>query len=49
MSDNVVPFEGDQLLGWQVFGTTNVPEPTTAALLALGVFGAAYARRRRAH
>lgn len=52
--DDIVPGEGDQLLGWQIFGTTNaepaaVPIPAALPLLmsALGFFGFMGWRRKR--
>jgi len=52
--DDIVPNEGDQLLGWQIFGTTNaapaaVPIPAALPLLmsALGFFGFMGWRRKR--
>ena len=41
---------GDRVgLGEIAFASTTVPEPTTTALLALGLLGAGYARKRRSH
>jgi hypothetical protein len=40
--------EGDQLIGWQLYGTaaSAVPEPSIIALFAAGLFGIGFARRR---
>jgi hypothetical protein len=40
ISDPVVPFEGDALLGWQIFGNTSTPSPVPVPA-AIWLFGTA--------